>query len=344
MIGGTRLSQEYYSGPVSITGMTWQDGSPVDVEVGLASLKQLVDDPARLVWIDLCGVGSSTLEQVGQLLCLDAHTLEDAQAERERPKATRCVGYNFATIYGARLVRGPKTGQRLRLAPISAYALPTCLLTVRQSQQFDMSPVVQRWEQDAKLVGFGVDGLLQGLLDVAVDQHFDVLQGLDDDCEGLIADLFATSPNLKDLQQRNFVIRRELASLRRVVPPMRDVVATLMRIGEAEHGWDMELLSYFEDVSDHVLRATEWLDSLRDLVSSIFETNLALNDNRMNQVMKKLAGWAAIIAVPTLITGYFGMNVPYFGFGTTAGFIASSVLIVVAAATLWFVMRSKDWI
>jgi len=324
-----------------IAAMVWQDGQAVSVPVVLDQLKALVDDASRLTWLD---ASVSTLPQIGELLGLDAHTLEDAQGVRERPKATRLGSYSFATVYGAGLVKTVTTRGRVALAPVSFYMLPTCLVTVRPGGHFDMQPVIERWQSDPRLVQFGVDGLAQGLLDVVVDQQFEVLQGLDDDAEALIAKLFVDNPDLRELQKQTFMVRREVLELRRVVPPMRDVVATLMRAGEAERSWVIELVSYYEDLNDHVLRATEWLDGLRDLVSSIFETNLALNDNHMNQVMKKLAGWAAIIAVPTLITGWFGMNVPYFGFGTVAGFIGSSVVILAAAVVLWFVMRRKDWI
>ena len=337
-----RRCHRHYSCAVTISGLVWRDGKRVDVSIDAETLRGLVVDPSYLVWVDLCGVDDATLTRIGEVLKLDAHSLEDATTPGERPKATRFDGYSFATIYGATF--SPTRDQRLQLARVSAYTLPECLLTVRRDESFDMGPVVERWTSDAKLVAFGVDGLLQGLLDVAIDQQFDVLQGLDEEAEGLIDDLFGDNPNLQGLQKRTFTIRREMVGLRRVVPPMRDVIATLIRAGEADRRWSTELLSYYEDLSDHVLRATEWLDGLRDLVSSIFETNLALNDNRMNQVMKKLACWAAIIAVPTLISGIFGMNVAYWGFGTTAGFVVSLVLIVGSAVTLWLVMRHQDWI
>src|SRR4029450_6990669 len=76
---------------------------------------------------------------------------------------------------------------------------------------------------------------------------------------------------------------------------------------------------YFQDVYDHVLRATEWTESLRDLVSTILETNLTIQGNRLNAVMKKVTSWAAIIAVPTAVTGFYGMKVPYPGFAQHSG-------------------------
>ena len=93
-----------------------------------------------------------------------------------------------------------------------------------------------------------------------------------------------------------------------------------------------------------MLRAAEWTESLRDLVSSAFETNLALNDERLNTIMKKLAGWAAIIAVPTAITGWFGQNVPYLGFNEPLGLWLSVAAIVVGSLALYLVFKAKDWV
>ena len=103
--------------------------------------------------------------------------------------------------------------------------------------------------------------------------------------------------------------------LRRIVLPTREVVNTLLR-----HDLDIvrePMAPYFRDVYDHVIRATEWTESLRDLVTTMVETNLTVQGNRMNLIMKKVTSWAAIIAVPTAITGWYGQNVPYPGFGKT---------------------------
>jgi len=327
-----------------MTGLVWKNGLPVDTPVGRDNLKALVDDPELLVWVDLCGLAAADLASIGQALHLDAHTMEDAQSARERPKATHFDGYTFSTMFGAKLSVSPAAKQRIHLTRISAYTLPMCLLTVRQNDGFSMEPVIDRWKDDPKLPGFGVDGLLQGLLDVAIDQQFDVLQGLDDDMERLIDQLFADRPDLRLLQERTFAIRREVTDLRRVIPPMRDVVSTLVRSGAVEHHWPTELLTYYEDLTDHTLRTTEWLDNLRDLITSIFETNLALNDNRMNDAMKRLAGWAAIIAVPTLVTGWFGQNIPYPGFSNQLGLWLAVAFVVVPVVGLFILFRRKGWI
>ena len=109
---------------------------------------------------------------------------------------------------------------------------------------------------------------------------------------------------------------------------MREVVNSLMR--RDLHLVDDELMPYYQDVYDHVLRATEWTDSLRDLVTTILETNLTIQGNRLNVIMKKVTSWAAIIAVPTAITGFYGKNLPYPGFSEQAGFDTAVGVMLVA--------------
>jgi magnesium transporter len=184
--------------------------------------------------------------------------------------------------------------------------------------------------------------LLYGLLDYIVDGHFDAVQSLDDAVEGLEDDLFAGARQSLNVQRRSFELRKSLVLLRRVVIPMREVVNTVMR--RDLRMVNEELLPYYQDVYDHVLRAAEWTDSLRDLVTTILETNLTIQGNRMNIITKKVTGWAAIIAVPTFITGFYGMNVPYPGFSDHYGLIASVAIMVISGLILYVVFRRKDWL
>jgi magnesium transporter len=107
---------------------------------------------------------------------------------------------------------------------------------------------------------------------------------------------------------------------------------------------DGELMPYYQDVYDHVLRATEWTESLRDLVTTILETNLTIQGNRMNIITKKVTSWAAIIAVPTFITGFYGMNVPYPGFSNHVGLIVAVAIMLVSGVALYGVFRRNDWL
>jgi magnesium transporter len=124
---------------------------------------------------------------------------------------------------------------------------------------------------------------------------------------------------------------------------MREVVNSLLR-RDLDGVITPAMTPYFQDVYDHVLRATEWTESLRDLVTTIVETNLTLQGNRLNVITKKVTSWAAIIAVPTAITGFYGQNLPYPGFARMSGLVASSVLIVIVSTALYVTFKRKDWL
>ena len=176
-----------------------------------------------------------------------------------------------------------------------------------------------------------------------VDGQFDTIQQLDDAIESLEDGLFDDRSQTRQLQRDTYRLRKELVELRRVVLPMREVVNTLMR-RRADHNDSTELDGWYTDLYDHVIRAAEWTESLRDMVTTVFETNLSLQDARLNTIMKKLTGWAAIIAVPTLITGWYGQNIPYPGFGESSGVIASAVLNAVLAVALYVAFKRRNWI
>jgi hypothetical protein len=168
------------------------------------------------------------------------------------------------------------------------------------------------------------------------------VQTLDDEIEDLQDSLFSDANPGLGVQRRSFELRKSLVLLRRVVLPMREVVNTLMR--RDLHIVDDVMALYFQDVYDHVLRATEWTESLRDLVTTILETRLTIQGNRLNEIMKKLTARAAIIAVPTAVTGFYGQNVPYPGFQQPWGFVSSITLIIVIGVGLYVTFRRNDWL
>jgi len=267
----------------------------------------------------------------------------------ERPKATRHATHTFVTAYATRLEVGgePQLSalkSRLRISRVSAFVLPNAIVTVRSDNGFDMGQVVQRWEDDADLLRLGSGALLHGLLDVIVDGHFETVQLMDDAIESLEDGLFDDNAVTREIQQRTYRVRKELVELRRVILPMREVVNAVQRHHHDDLGHSTELDGWYADLYDHVLRVSEWTESLRDMVTTVFETNLSLQDARLNTVMKKLTGWAAIIAVPTAVTGWFSQNVAYPGFGNHSGLIASTIVIAGLASALYVMFRRRGWI
>ncbi|MGI8577475.1 MAG: magnesium transporter CorA family protein [Nocardioidaceae bacterium] len=338
----------------STRSRVWRDGQVAAQDIQLEELSRYLDQDGQLVWFDLCDPDQDQLGDLAAELALDPLAVEDAVAHLERTKAVRYSHYTFLKAYATQVTSADSgatnadkgrvsIGSHLYVEPVSAFVMRTGVVTVRHAGRFDMSDVVARWDDNAEMLKYGVGSLVHDLLDVIVDGHFDTVQALDDVMEGLEDILFDLKVNTAEVQRRTYQVRKDLVRLRRVVLPMRDLVSTIRHSGE-QTGAPAELDAPYADLYDHVLRVTEWTTSLQDMVTTIFETNLSLQDARLNTVMKKLTSWAAIIAVPTAITGYFGQNLPYPGFGQESGFIASIVLIVGIAGALYLLFRRKDWL
>ncbi len=325
----------------------WRNGKQEADGFPLAELSQLIHDPGTLVWFHLDRPEPGVLAELAAELDLDRHALEDAIEPEERPKATRHASHTFFTCYATHLFTEPPGTLLLETPRVSAFVLPHALITVSTSG-LDVEPLLLRWEENG-LLRLGVGALVHGLLDTIVDGHFAAIQGLDDAVEGLEDLLFGDSPvhdsrRNRQIQQRIFGVRKALVQLRRKVLPMREVVAAVMRSRTADDPASRELDGYFDDLYDHVIRAAEWSESLREVVGSAFETNLSLQDARLNDIMKKLAGWAAIIAVPTAVTGWFGQNLPYPGYNTAFGVGLSALAILFGSGGLFALFRRIDWL
>ena len=317
----------------------YRDGVLIDRDFTLADVSEHVDNEHAVVWIDLCPPHPEDLQLVADELGLHSLAIDAATSGRQRPKFDRFSGHDFMTAYAVRL--DVESGE-LVTSELAAFITPTALVTVRNDDGFPIDDLLARWDENADLTKYGIGALVHGLLDFVVDGHFDAVQALDDEIEQLEDLLFDESSVDTEVQRRSFALRKSLVLLRRVVLPMREVVNTMMR---REVGLVPEPLTpYYQDVYDHVLRATEWTESLRDLVTTILETNLTIQGNRLNVITKKVTSWAAIIAVPTAITGFYGMNVPYPGFATHDGVFASTVLIVVLSVGLYLAFRRKGWL
>lgn len=317
----------------------WRDGHEV---VPPVDLREAIADPATLVWVDLAGADAKILENLANQLSLDPRAVEDALTPGERPKLTQHPGHSFVTCFASRLVEAGQVRHqsRLVLPQIAVFLLPHGILTVRPDKQFDMDVVVRRWRELPELVAAGSAGLLHCLLDVVVDGHFATIQELDDVAEEFEEELFAEKPRpAREVQQSLYRLHKELVQLRRAVLPLREVVSTLTR-----HYGTGELAGEYADLYDHVIRASEWTESLRDMVTAMFETHVSLLDSRLNVVMKKLAGWAAVVAVPTAITGWFGQNVPFPGFDSVLGLALSAGLILALTGGVYGLLRYHDWI
>jgi magnesium transporter len=301
-------------------------------------LKARLTDPDAIVWIDVCDPSSQELEALARDLGLHELAVEDAVEAHQRPKLDLYPDHLFLASYSS---RADAEEAELHVAEIDAFIGDRWLITVHVDG-FDMNQVLERWDRSPQLAQHGVSFLLYGLLDVVIDTYFDSIEVFDDYYDAISETIFGDHPIRPEQQLHWFQMRRALFQLHRLAVPMRETVSALMR---REHGTVAEdMYPYFQDVYDHILRVTESTDALRDLVATIVETNLSLRDYRQNQVMKKVTSWAAIIAVPTLVTGYYGMNVKYPGLGSVWAAWVSALLMAGLSLLLYLQFKKRDWL
>ena len=316
------------------------DGKLVEGSVTLENIAQFAQQPGTTVWLDLVDPTDDELRALGDHLELHELAVEDAFKGRQRAKLEHYDSHLFINAYAA---DWDAAKDELTTYELSAFVTPHALITVRDDDGWDVGLLTKRWDDSASLGTLGVAFLLWGLLDVIVDGYFELVEKLDVEVDELEDLLFVEdNKHTTEIQRRTFSLRKALVTLRRVAIPMREIVNPLVRHDTQVIGGEM--MPYFQDIYDHVMRVADWTDSLRDLVTTVLETNLTLQGNRMNLVMKKVTSWAAIIAVPTAITGWFGQNVPYTGFGQQFGVYLSAGSIVVVSAILYWAFRRNDWL
>jgi magnesium transporter len=317
----------------------YRKGALEDEAFPLADVSEHLDQPDTVVWVDLCGPNRDELHELARELGLHELAVEDALGPHQRPKLDHYPTHRFLSCHAVQLDRD---SWELVDVEVDAFVGDRWLITVRDDDRFPMDTLRERWDRSSELAVNGVSFLLYGLLDVVVDGYFDVVRAFDEYYDEISESIFDERPLDATKQRDWFHMRRSLVKFNRLVAPTREMVSALMR---REHTVIPEdLYPYYQDVYDHVLRVSESTDSLRDLVATIVETNLSLREYRQNQIVKKVSSWAAIIAVPAAITGYYGMNVPYPGSGDTWGVILSSVLLVVASFSLYLLFRWREWL
>lgn len=291
-----------------------------------------------VVWLDACRPTPGDFAVIAEELGLHPLAAEDATGRPQRPKLEPYEGHLFLVVYGATYVRPDLT-----ISEIDVFFTDRWLLTVRKDPVFDLAPVLAQWDTTPALARHGTAFLLHGLLDVVIESHFVAVDALDDEIDAIEEALFDGDQRRFDTQRRTFELRKALVTLRRVVLPMREVLNGVLR--HEAFAIDRELAPYYQDLYDHALRAAEWTESLRDLISTVLETYLTIQGNRLNEVMKRLTSYAAIVAVPTAIAGIYGMNTKlYPGAGSEAGWWFSILLMAGLSGFLFYYFRRKDWL
>jgi magnesium transporter len=318
----------------------YRDGALSAEDFPVEQVAEHIHDPAATVWVDLPAPADADIAVIADELGLHRLAVEDAlHDELQRPKLDHYDSHLFLVAYVVRL--DPATGV-LEAGELAAFITERALVTVHRDEHLDLGDVLRRWDDSTELAESGVAFLVHGLLDHIVDGQFAAVQTLDDEVEALEELMFEDRPTDRDLQRRAVRLRKNLTTLRRVVLPMRELVDDLRHPDHDLAGGTLG--PYFQDVYDNVRRTTERLQGLRELVATLRETQLNLQSTRLNMIMKKVTSWAAVIAVPTAVTGYYGQNVPYPGSEQVSGFWMSTVVIVLLSCGLYWLFKRRDWL
>lgn len=306
---------------------------------GVEAIISAVAEPANLVWIDLSGPDENEFATVSSALHLHELAIEDVRKHGQRAKLDRYLDHAFLVAY-ARAEDGD-------MCEVDFFIGPNWLLSVRElndhGETFSVEMVKTRFER-LRSAEFGVGYLLYCLLDELVDGYFGEAERAEDKLEEIEDILFDVGPPPDgSLQQDLLQLRRSLITFRRRVVPLRDVVLSLLR---REVPWiEEQSIIYFEDVLDHLLRVTDQIDTQRELMGNVVDASLALTSNRMNEVMKKMTSWGAILIVATLVAGIYGMNFTEmpelhwrYGYYMALGTMLLTTLV------LYFYFRRKKWL
>lgn len=319
------------------TAHLYSGGHEVSLDSPYEVVQRLREDDGDFGWIDITMEDEGELKRLAQHLDLHELAVEDALSATERPKLARFSTHLLLTLSASRLCEDGS----IELQRLTAFILPNLVITVRDDD-FPVSELERRLAVNEDLSGHGVSFILWGILDLVVDDHVGTLEDLDDLTEDLAIELFGGEARPLEVQRRAFLLRRSVVRMHHVTQPLREVVNTLMRRDIAVNVRGLE--PYFADVYDHTIHTSEWADAIRDQISMVIETNVAMQGNHMNEIMKKVTSWAAIIAVPTLVTGYFGQNVGFPDFGGEPAWWVSNAVIVGASLGLYLLFRRFDWL
>ncbi len=287
--------------------------------------------------------GAAELKQVAHALDLDELAIKDLLAEDRRAK--------FETFGQARLVITNaavlnRERAEISAAPISVIATDRALIClVNSTSSFRPEQLLLRSEE--ALTQGGVETALQVVIGAVIDSYEGAVQWLEDSSDQLADALFQERPLDKQEQLHAFRLRSALSQLRRLTDPMRTVMTDVVESptstakGKNRNATVSRRWKLLAEQHDRVANAA---DALREALASVFDTSLALADVRLNSIMKKLTGWAAIIAVPTLVTSFVGMNVHFPLVGSVAGFWLYLAIMIITALALYALFRAKDWV
>ena len=270
--------------------------------VEINEVSEVLKQPDRFVWIGLHEPSSEILNQVQKEFCLHDLAIEDAHSAHQRPKIEMYGNSMFVVLRTAQI---NKQEHKVDFGETHFFLGKNYIVSVRHGSSYSYTDVRTRCETTPHLLRKGPAFALYAVMDSIVDQYFPVIHGMEQELEAIEDKIFDAKPD-RQTTEDIYHLKRELLEMKRAVSPLIDISNRLMR-------FEFELIPedtrpYFRDVYDHSVRVNETVDNTRELLTTALEANFSLISISQSDVSKKFAGWAAIIAVPTMVAGIYGMN------------------------------------
>jgi magnesium transporter len=258
-------------------------------------------DDGAWVWIGMKAPGPDEFDSVAREFQLHELAVEDSIKAHQRPKLEVYGNTIFLVLRTAHYIEATED---VELGQIMLFVGPGFVISVRHGEATDLHPVRLRLEERGDLLKCGPSAVLHAIVDKVVDDFSPVITGVSDDVEEVEKEVF--SDDRVNPTERIYKLKRETVELHRATEPLIDPLERLVR--DQHDVVDDRIQPYFRDVLDHVKRANEAVDNLRELLNGTLEANLAQVSVRQNDDMRKITAWAAIGAIPTVIGAIYGMN------------------------------------
>jgi magnesium transporter len=316
----------------------YADGRRV-ADIDLDPVSDWVAREGHFVWIGLNEPSQEILRKLQKELGLHDLAVEDALSAHQRPKLEEYAGCLFVVL---RTAEWDRQERKVNMGETHVFVGPRYVVSVRHGCTLGYADVRARAESTPRLLRHGPAFVLYALMDSIVDRYFPVVDALEEQIDRLETEIF-TEQVARDVAQRIYDLKWEVMALKRAVSPLIDVCNRLVRYDQGLIA--DEVRPYFRDVYDHVVRINESVDTVRELLTAALEANLALTSIRQNEVMKTLAGWAAIFGVLTLMAGVWGMNFEHMPeLQQWWGYPAALGSMVLMAGAFYWRLRRAGWL
>ena len=316
----------------------YADGHRV-ADLDIEQIHDALAVPGQFVWLGLYEPDQALLRRVQRQFRLHDLAIEDAYNAHQRPKLEQYEESVFVVLRTAQLVRSPR---HLEFGETHIFVGSNYVITVRHGSLRSHIGVRQRCESTPQVLAKGPGYVLYAVMDFVVDQYLPIVAEIEEEVQEL-EDALLEDPSSTEATHRIYRLKRDLLSLRRAVSPLAEVANRLMRFEYSHIHADTRV--YFRDVYDHVVRLNETIDMQRELLTTALEAHLSLMSVAQNEHMKRITAWAAMIAVPTMIAGIYGMNFSYMPeLHWQYGYFLSLASMGLACVGLYIGFRRSGWL